>query len=96
MSLTQEQIEKLLSSLSKLWRNNSEKLTSSVNSIIKYMDILNEVDTTNVQPTVSVVQKQNILRKDEETDKESTPTELLDCSDQKVIANQIALPNIMK
>lgn len=96
MSLTQEQIEKLLSSLSKLGVKNSEQLTSSVNSIIDYMEILNEVDTENVTPTVSVVQKQNILRKDQLEDKNITPSQLLDCSPQKVIANQIALPNIMK
>ncbi len=96
MSLTQEQIEKLLGSLSKLWSQNSEALTSSVNSIIDYMEILNEVDTDNVAPTVSVVKKQNILRKDTQEEKNVAPADLLSCSDQKVIANQIAIPNIMK
>ena len=96
MSLTQEQIEKLLNKLSKLRVQNTAELTSSVNSIIDYIDILNEVDTTNVKPTVSVVQKQTILRKDEEQEKDILPWDLLECSPQKIIAKQIVVPNIMK
>ncbi len=96
MSLTQEQIEKLLKNLSKLWVENSEKLTGNVNSIIEYMDILNEVDTTDVVPTVSVVEKTNILRKDIEEEKDVASSGLLECSPQKVVANQIAIGNIMK
>jgi len=96
MSLTQEQIEKLLGSLSKLWSKNSAELTTSVNSIIDYMEILNEVDTDNIKPTVSVVEKKSTLRPDVEQEKTIQATDLLACSSQKVIANQIAIPNIMK
>ena len=96
MSVTQEQIEKLLKNLSKLGTGNSEKLTHNINSIIDYMDILNEVDTSWVGPTVSVVQKENVLREDIETPKTLQPKELLACSNQKVIADQIAIANIMK
>jgi len=60
------------------------------------MDLLGEVDTTGVEPTVSVIETDGKLRKDEEGEKISTPAELLACSKQKVIANQIVLPNIMQ
>ena len=96
MSLTQEQIEKLSKNLSKLLPQNDEKLVSDVNSILKYIDMLNEVDTTWVEPTVSVINSKNVLKKDVVLNKEATPRELLSCSNQKVIGNQITLSNIMK
>jgi Asp-tRNA(Asn)/Glu-tRNA(Gln) amidotransferase C subunit len=61
------------------------------------MDLLNEVDTSWVKPTTSVVEneKNNILREDVEK-RTIVPTELLKCSWQKIIWEQIAVANIMK
>jgi len=96
MSLTQEQIEKLSQKLTKL-KTQDPKLAADVSSILDYIDLLNEVDTTGVHPTVSVVQQTSSLRKDEvEENKISSKKELLNCSKQKVIADQIAVQNIMK
>jgi aspartyl/glutamyl-tRNA(Asn/Gln) amidotransferase C subunit len=96
MTLTQEQIWKLSQKLSKI-RLNSENLAGSINGILKYMDLLNEVDTSWIKPTTSVVEgdKENILRKDEEK-RTITSSELLKCSSQKIIWEQIAVANIMK
>jgi aspartyl-tRNA(Asn)/glutamyl-tRNA(Gln) amidotransferase subunit C len=96
MSLTQEQIEKLSKKLSKI-RLESEDFTNSINWILKYMDLLNEVDTSWIKPTTSVVEseKENILREDIEK-RTITPSELLKCSWQKIIWEQIAVSNIMK
>ena len=87
MSLTQEQIEKLSKNLSKI-RIDNEKLAQDV-------DLLNEVDTTGVKCTTSVIESESILREDIEK-REVEPKDLLACSKQKVIANQIAISNIMK
>jgi aspartyl/glutamyl-tRNA(Asn/Gln) amidotransferase C subunit len=95
MSLTQDQIKKLLKNLSKLSVDNEEVLTNKVNSIVWYMDLLNEVDTTWVEPTISVSKKENILREDIEK-KEFSRKEMLGCSNQKVIWDQIAISSIMK
>ena len=95
MSLTQEQIKKLSEVLSKI-RLDDPKIVDDVNSIVGYINLLDEVDTTWVEPTVSVVEKESFLREDIETEKEIQPKELLDCSNQKVVANQIAISNIMK
>lgn len=96
MSLTQEQIEKLSQKLTKL-KTQDPKLAADVSSILDYIDLLNEVDTTGVHPTVSVVQQTSSLRKDEvEENKISSKKELLNCSKQKVVADQIAVQNIMK
>ncbi len=95
MSVTQEQIEKLSKNLSKI-NVNSEKLTWDVNWILKYIDLLNEVDTNWIKATISVIETKSILREDINKDKGISKKELLDCSNQKVIADQIAITNIMK
>ena len=94
MSLTQEQIEKLSKNLSKI-RIDNEKLAQDVNWILHYVDLLNEVDTTGVKCTTSVIESESILREDIEK-REVEQKDLLACSKQKVIANQIAISNIMK
>ena len=96
MSVTQEQIEKLSKKLSKINVDN-KKITWDINSILNYIDLLNEIDTTWVEPTVSVIKKENKLRKDIESnnDKRTNRNDLLKCSNQKVIADQIAITNIM-
>lgn len=95
MTVTQEQIEKLSKKLCKM-NVDTEKLTSNVNSILDYMDLLNEIDTTWVKPTVSVIEAENILREDKEIEKEISREELLACTNQKVVADQIAITSIMK
>ena len=95
MSLTQEQIEKLSKNLSKISVDN-EKIAWDVNWILKYIELLNEVDTTWVKATVSVIEKNATLREDDKKEKYNSREELLACSNQKVIANQIAISNIMK
>ena len=96
MSITQEQIRKIAKNLAKLHAKNEEKLQKDMNSILDYIDLLNEVDTTWITPTVSVISKEdNILRSDEIKNKVSRE-ELLKCSKQKIIANQIAVADIMK
>jgi aspartyl/glutamyl-tRNA(Asn/Gln) amidotransferase C subunit len=95
MSLTQEQIEKLSKNLSKI-NVNSWKIANDINGILDYIDLLNEVDTTWIIPTVSVIETGNILREDFETNKNISRADLLACSNQKIIADQIAISNIMK
>jgi len=95
MSLTQEQIEKLSKNLSKISVDN-KKIAWDVNGILKYIELLNEVDTTWVEVTISVINTENTLREDNLERKTISREELLASSNQKVIANQIAITNIMK
>ena len=95
MTLTQEQIEKLSKNLSKISVDN-EKIAWDINEILNYIELLNEVDTTWIKATVSVIEKSATLREDKEIKKICSSEELLACSNQKVIANQIAISNIMK
>lgn len=43
----------------------AERFTNQLSSIIKYAEQLNELDTTNVEPTTHVLDLKNVLRKDE-------------------------------
>ncbi len=95
MSLTQEQIEKLSKNLSKISVDN-EKIAEEVGWILDNIDLLNEVDTRWVEQTISVVEKENKLRDDILEKKLPSRDELLACSNQKVIANQIAITNMGK
>jgi len=99
MSLTQEQIKKIAEKLSKIHLNDDKlkEIEKDLNNILQYFELLNELDTENVKPTYSVIEKESFLREDiEEKNKLATPEELLACSNQQVIANQIAINNIMK
>ena len=95
MSLTQEQIKKISANLSKIPFDNP-KIQDDLNNILKYFELLKEVDTEDVIPTYSVISKENILRKDELVQNTISRKELLECSNQQVIADQIAISNIMK
>ena len=96
MSITQEQVKKISEKLAKLAPANLEKLVKDSNSILWYMDLLNEIDTSWVEPTISVISKKyNKLKKDIEI-RDISPSNLLKCSPQKIIANQIAVNDIMR
>ena len=97
MSITQEEVKRISKNLAKLYPKNEEKLAGSMNSILEYIELLNEVDTTWVTPTVSVISKEGWhgLKPDSEQ-RNMIPSDLLKCSPQKVIANQIAVSDIMK
>jgi aspartyl/glutamyl-tRNA(Asn/Gln) amidotransferase C subunit len=95
MSLTQEQITKIAENLSKIPATNPN-IESDLNNILKYFDLLKEVDTENIIPTYSVILKENVLREDKLKEKIISRKELLDQSNQQVVADQIAISNIMK
>ena len=95
MSITQEQIKKIAEKPSKIpWDN--EKLIWNIKDILKYIDLLEEINTTWVKPTVSVANHKTTFRRDKEIKKEVLAKDLLECSEQKVVANQIIIPNIIK
>lgn len=96
MSTIQEQIKKISKNLVKLAPKNEEKIIDSINSILSYMNLLNEIDTSNVSPTLSVISKKHNSFKIDEEKRNIEPIILLKCSKQKIIENQIVINNIMK
>ncbi len=65
MQLTPEDVRKV-ASLARLRVSDAEvaSLTSDLTAILGYVDVLNELDTTNVEPMVHAVELSNVLRAD--------------------------------
>jgi len=74
MKITKEQVE-YVANLAKLDLSEEEKemFTKQLDSILSYMDKLNQLDTTDIEPTSHVLPIKNIFRKDEV--KPSLPSE---------------------
>ncbi|MBI5152410.1 Asp-tRNA(Asn)/Glu-tRNA(Gln) amidotransferase subunit GatC [Candidatus Peregrinibacteria bacterium] len=67
--LSEDQV-KHIARLSRLGLTDAEikKFSSQLTGILEYMDILNEVDTKDVEPTSQVTGLENVLREDEARD----------------------------
>ena len=65
MKITTEEAQKiaLLSRLS-FADEDLEKMRDSMNSILTYMEELNQYDTTDVAPTVHAVEQYNVMREE--------------------------------
>lgn len=48
-----------------LTEKDKEMYTQSLNAILEYMEILNRVDTSKVEPTAHVLPLRNVFREDE-------------------------------
>jgi aspartyl-tRNA(Asn)/glutamyl-tRNA(Gln) amidotransferase subunit C len=66
MSVTIKDVEHV-ASLAKLSFSEEEKqkLAAQLNEILKYMDQLDQLDTSNVEPLSHVIELSNVFRKDE-------------------------------
>ena len=65
MKVTKETIENVANlARLKLTEQEAETLTSEMESIITYVDKLNELDTSGVEPTQHVLSIRNIFRED--------------------------------
>ena len=74
MAVTMKDVEHI-AKLAKLSFTEDEKtdFTEQFNEILSFMEKLNELDTSNVEPLSHVIEVQNVLRED--MVKESLPTE---------------------
>jgi len=66
MKITKEIVEHI-ANLANLKFNEKEEeiLTKQLNSILEYMELLNKVDTNEVQPYIPKIYRKNIFREDE-------------------------------
>ncbi len=65
MAITIQDVERI-AQLARLefTREEKEKLTHQMNQILTYMEKLNEIDTTNVEPLSHVIELNNVFRDD--------------------------------
>ncbi len=65
MKITTDEV-KYVANLAKLYvdENEAEKLTSEMESIINFADMLAEIDTQSIAPTNHAMKVQNVFRED--------------------------------
>jgi len=73
----------------KLSEEEVQKFTKELSSILGYVEILNELDTENVEPTAQVTGLTNVFREDVVHESEATTEELLGCSPLPIVNDQI-------
>lgn len=88
---------KHLAELSRIALSEEEVQTYALqlNSVLNYIDILNEVDVTGVEMTTQVTGLTNSLREDQ-VQNLASPDELLDCSPLTKLNHSIAVKAIIK
>jgi aspartyl-tRNA(Asn)/glutamyl-tRNA(Gln) amidotransferase subunit C len=72
-----------------------KKFSGQLSSVLEYMDILKEVDTSGVEETSQVTGLKNVLGKDKVVSGRCKREELLECSELPVDSDQVrVLPAI--
>lgn len=98
MKLTSEQV-KHIAGLARLdlKEDETEKFAGQLTDILQYVEMLEEVDTDNVEITTQVTGLKNISREDKNKEKiDPTAKELLDCSPNPVELNQIKVRGVIE
>jgi aspartyl-tRNA(Asn)/glutamyl-tRNA(Gln) amidotransferase subunit C len=68
MKLTRDEVQRIaILARLRLTADEEEQLTDQLSRILEYMDKLNELDTTHVEPLAHVVDVVNALREDHVT-----------------------------
>jgi aspartyl-tRNA(Asn)/glutamyl-tRNA(Gln) amidotransferase subunit C len=95
MNLTKEQVEKI-AYLARLGLNDAEieKFSDQLTGILDYVDMLNEVDTENVDPTSQVTGLESVMEEDEVIDYVEDKSRLLEASNLPKEARQILVKSI--
>ncbi len=70
-----------------------DTMTKELSSILTYIELLNEVDTSSVDPTAQVTGLTNTLRDDIIVPSEASPDALLGCSALPITDHQISAPH---
>jgi len=83
MGVTKEEVLKIagLAKL-KIPEEKLDKYTEDLNSILGYMEKLNELDTTNVEPLLHPLEGSNVFREDEPRPSVSTEEALKNAPDK--------------
>ncbi|MCM3739418.1 Asp-tRNA(Asn)/Glu-tRNA(Gln) amidotransferase subunit GatC [Oceanobacillus luteolus] len=71
----------------------AEKLTDELKSIIEHAQLLNELDTSDVEPTTHVLKLTNVMRKDEPKEWITQEEAVKNAPDQK--DGQFRVPSIL-
>ncbi len=73
----------------KLSEAEVEKFSTELTKILEYVEVLNEVDTSNVEPMTQVTGLTMVTREDKVRPSEATPEDLLACSPLPIVDDHI-------
>ena len=95
MKITRQDVENvaLLSRL-EMTAEELEAYSSQLNAILEYVDVLNKLDTTGIEPTAHVLQLKNVMRPDEV--KPSLPQELALSNAPEAEDGYFKVPKVME
>ncbi len=93
-TLTKEQVLHI-AKLARLTLTSEEvdTMTKELSSILGYVDMLGEVDTSNTEPTAQVTGLTNAWREDIVRPSEAMPDDLLGTSPLPIVEHQIQAPH---
>lgn len=93
-ALTRDQVLRI-AQLARLTLKQEEidTMTKELSSILTYIDVLNEVDTSSVEPTAQVTGLTNTLRDDVVIPSSARSDDLLSCSPLAITDHQITAPH---
>ena len=74
--------------------DQSTRLVSNIKEIVNYISQLDELDTSNVEPTYQVFEMENVWREDEMLRQEADREALLGLT-KEVKDNQIKVPKVL-
>ena len=77
----------------RLTAEEAEKMAKELSGILKWIEMLNEVNTDNVESTAQVTGLSNALREDIVKPSEASPDALLRCSPLPIVEHQIKTPH---
>ncbi|MDI3480927.1 MAG: aspartyl-tRNA(Asn)/glutamyl-tRNA(Gln) amidotransferase subunit [Tepidanaerobacteraceae bacterium] len=85
-----------VANLARLYLSEEEKaeMMEKLNSILDYMEKLNELDTTNIEPTAHVIPIKNVFREDEVKESLSLEETLKNAPDRS--GNFFRVPRIIE
>lgn len=73
-----------------------KKFSKQLSNVLDYMEILNEIDTKELEATNQVTGLTNVMEKDEIKSSQSTREELLNCSELPVDSKQVRVLSVIK
>jgi aspartyl-tRNA(Asn)/glutamyl-tRNA(Gln) amidotransferase subunit C len=93
-NLTPDQVRHI-AKLARLTLSEAEvaKFATEMSAILQYVDMLQEVDTSAVEPTAQVTGQTNALREDVIKPNSTAPDALLECSPLQKAEHQIVTPS---
>lgn len=74
--------------------SEKDRLVSDIKGIVKYISQLDELDTSNVEPTYQVFEMESVWREDEILPQEANREALLGLA-KEVKDNQIKVPKVL-